>query len=73
VDSVDDLGVVDALEVDRHDAEVGVLDMRVIAKSNRGPITRMDPALCGVIFDPEPVELRSTADDHPHNARAGAE
>jgi hypothetical protein len=52
VDSVDDLGVVDALEVDRHDAEVGVLDMRVIAKSNRGPITRMDPALCGVIFDP---------------------
>jgi hypothetical protein len=32
VDGVDDLGVVDALEVDRGDAEVGVLDMRVIAK-----------------------------------------
>jgi hypothetical protein len=32
VDGVDDLGVVDALEVDRDDAEVGVLDMRVIAK-----------------------------------------
>jgi hypothetical protein len=30
VDSVDDLGVVDALEVDRGDAEVAVLDMRVI-------------------------------------------
>jgi hypothetical protein len=32
VDGVDDLGVVDALQVDRRDAKVGVLDMRVIAK-----------------------------------------
>jgi hypothetical protein len=31
VDGVDDLGVVDALKVDRGNAEVGVLDMRVIA------------------------------------------
>jgi hypothetical protein len=32
VDRVDDLGVVDALEIDARDAEVAVLDMRVIAK-----------------------------------------
>jgi hypothetical protein len=32
VDGLDDLGVVDPLEVDGGDAEVAVLDMRVIAR-----------------------------------------
>jgi len=32
MDGVDDLGVVDALQIDGRDAEVGVLDMRVIAQ-----------------------------------------
>jgi hypothetical protein len=37
-------------DLDRRDAEVGVVDMRVIAREHGSPITRMDPALCVVIF-----------------------
>jgi hypothetical protein len=50
VDGVDDLGVVDPPQVRRGDAEVGVVDVRVIAREHDSPITRMDPALCVVIF-----------------------
>jgi len=32
MDRLDDLGAVDPLKVDRRDPDVGVLDMRVIAK-----------------------------------------
>jgi hypothetical protein len=57
VDRADDLLGIDALQVDARRGHVRMLDMRVIARSYRGPITRMDPALCVVIFDPEPVKL----------------
>jgi hypothetical protein len=45
VEGVDDLGVVDALELDRGDAEVGVLDMRVMWQSGQGPAVTLGLAL----------------------------